>query len=117
MSKLGTRIKNHATNNFYITHTVNAHSLQGETLATMGIDSKNQPRVLAMLASKEGRDTAIRYILARKVFMCIEATGNPETSFLPAAVVECMANMSSSAKGNGKRPVNSFETHSLTVIL
>jgi hypothetical protein len=101
MSQLGTRIKNHATN-FYTSRAVNADALDLSALSGLGMDQQGISALATMLASTDARERAIRYVIARKVFACIEIPGDPKTSFLPEAAVECMRNMSASITGDGK---------------
>jgi uncharacterized protein (TIGR03382 family) len=103
MSQLGTRIKNHAAN-FYTRRTedIRMLELEEDVLQGMGLDQQNCAKLLGMLASADGREEAIRYIIAQKVFACIQIPGNPKTSFLPSHIVALHKNMSSALTGNGK---------------
>jgi hypothetical protein len=108
MSQLGTRIKNHATN-FYNTKPIDPSALGMGILSEVGMDPKSGSRMLTMLASSEGRVEAIRYLIARKIFECIQMHGDPKTTFLPEAVVECMRNLTISVTGDGKCSLHSRE--------
>jgi len=75
--------------------------LEEDVLQGMGLAQQNCAKLLGMLASADGREEAIRYIIARKVFTCIQIPGNPKTSFLPSHIVALYRNMSTAITGDG----------------
>ncbi|KAE9994725.1 hypothetical protein Vi05172_g8258 [Venturia inaequalis] len=102
MSRLGSRIKHHATN-FYSTRTVDIRilELEDDVLAAIGFNKQTQTKILNMLASPEAREGAISYIVARKIFACISMPSQPGTSFLPPSIATLQRNLSATTTGNG----------------
>jgi hypothetical protein len=113
MLQLGMNIKNHAAR-FYKNGALDTTNLDESALSGMGMDQKGISALMTMLASTDKRESAIRYIIARKIFLCIAIPGDPNTSFLPAAAVECMRNMSASMTGDGERISSIFSASFLT---
>jgi hypothetical protein len=105
MSQLGTKIKNHAAN-FYTNREVDIRilELEEDVLSKLGLDQLHRSRLLDMLSSGEGREReeAIRYIIAQKIFTCIQINGDPNTSFLPSDIMRLQRNMEVSTAGDGK---------------
>lgn len=103
MSQLGTRIKNH-TANFYTHRTVDIRilELEEDVLDVIGLDKRTRSKFFDMLASADGREEAIRYIIAQKIFACISMTADPNTSFLPSSVAKLQRNMSAITTGDSE---------------
>ncbi|KAF2433504.1 hypothetical protein EJ08DRAFT_694397 [Tothia fuscella] len=92
MSQLATRIKNHAAN-FFISQTIDSNIFRGNVLADIGLDQRTISKLFSQLASMEGKQDAVRYIIAKKIFSCIDLPGKEITTFLPVALVYFMRNM------------------------
>jgi hypothetical protein len=103
MSQLGTRIKNH-TANFYTHRAVDRRvlELEEDVLTAIGLDQGTQSKLLDMLASGDGSEEAMRYIIAQKIFSCISMPGDPETSFLPSSIVKLQNNMFAITTGDSE---------------
>jgi hypothetical protein len=114
MSQLGTKIKAHATN-FYSLQAVDLGARNSETLSGIAMGQRDPSNLWASLASSEGREAAIRYVIARKIFECIQVNGEPSTTFLPASVVALQRDMPDPATGDGKHSILISKFHCLNL--